>query len=734
MKTAIKIAIIAAATAFNFQLSTFNCSAQNIGINSTGNLPDASALLDVDAAPGNDKGLLIPRMTTAQMNAIAMPATGLMIYNTDCNVYDYYNGTAWVPFPSNASAPATPGVITGSTTPGCMATGVTYSITAVTNATSYYWTVPTGATVATGQGTTSITINFGSISGNVCVTASNACGTSSPSCTTITIPGPAQPSVITGTSPVCQGDNGVTYSVTNVVGVTYAWTYSGTGYTCASGCTTNAITANFSATATSGTLTVTPSNACGSGTAQTFAVTVNTLPAVPTAGTNTPSQTQIVWNWNTSAGATAYYYNTVNNFSTATNNGASTSYTQTGLTCNTADTLYVWAVNGCGNSAAATLTQTTSTCITPGIIMAWSGTLASIPTGWTLCDGTNGTPDLIDNFIKGAPPATDAGGTGGTLTHNHTGVTGTTNLTTGASGTATCGVNGNSCSWLANPQSHTHPYNHSHTISSASNLPPYYQVAFIMSTSSATSMTPDGIIAVWSGTLASIPANWMLCDGTIPTVNLLNLFLQGAPASTNPGATGGSATHDHGGTAVDNTLFTPLYSPNGTGNCGIGCASWGGNAPGQGHDHTYSHSHTVSSASNLPPYFEVAFTMANNATFIPSGLIAQWSGTLATIPAGWVLCDGSLSTPNLTNRFVKGVPNAITNPGTTGGSSASHDHSGVTGTDPGGTSSTNGATNGLAGGTSRMAVHSHSVPAHSHTISSDSNEPPYYEIAFIMKQ
>ena len=43
-----------------------------------------------------------------------------------------------------------------------------------------------------------------------------------------------------------------------------------------------------------------------------------------------------------------------------------------------------------------------------GSIIIWSGTVASIPTGWQLCDGTNGTPDLRDRFVVGARQ--DSGG------------------------------------------------------------------------------------------------------------------------------------------------------------------------------------------------------------------------------------------------------------------------------------------------------------------------------------
>jgi len=52
-----------------------------------------------------------------------------------------------------------------------------------------------------------------------------------------------------------------------------------------------------------------------------------------------------------------------------------------------------------------------------GTIVIWSGTVASIPSGWTLCDGTNGTPDLRDRFIVGAGKDYSVGVTGGEAMH-----------------------------------------------------------------------------------------------------------------------------------------------------------------------------------------------------------------------------------------------------------------------------------------------------------------------------
>ena len=55
-----------------------------------------------------------------------------------------------------------------------------------------------------------------------------------------------------------------------------------------------------------------------------------------------------------------------------------------------------------------------------GTITAWSGTLVDIPTGWVLCDGQNGTPDLRDRFILGAGSSEQPHAKGEADTHTHT--------------------------------------------------------------------------------------------------------------------------------------------------------------------------------------------------------------------------------------------------------------------------------------------------------------------------
>ena len=55
-----------------------------------------------------------------------------------------------------------------------------------------------------------------------------------------------------------------------------------------------------------------------------------------------------------------------------------------------------------------------------GTIVIWSGSIVDIPDGWQLCDGTNGTPDLDDKFVRGAGDLRPVGATGGFITHRHT--------------------------------------------------------------------------------------------------------------------------------------------------------------------------------------------------------------------------------------------------------------------------------------------------------------------------
>lgn len=116
-----------------------------------------------------------------------------------------------------------------------------------------------------------------------------------------------------------------------------------------------------------------------------------------------------------------------------------------------------------------------------GTIVIWSGTADNIPTGWQLCDGTNGTPDLQDKFVLGAGTNHAVGTTGGeenvTLTveqmptHSHLI---TESLITSSSGTYLGFAKGNASgvqSTVTVTTGSSQPHN---------NMPPYYALCYIM--------------------------------------------------------------------------------------------------------------------------------------------------------------------------------------------------------------------------------------------------------------
>jgi len=168
---------------------------------------------------------------------------------------------------------------------------------------------------------------------------------------------------------------------------------------------------------------------------------------------------------------------------------------------------------------------------------------------------------------------------------------------------------------------------------------------------------------------------------------------------------------------------------------------------------------TASAGTSTTQIATTAFVIANA---VPSGLISMWSGTIASIPSGWVLCNGSNSTPDLRNRFIIGAHSdtagvaytTVTGSNTqTGGSkdaiNVSHTHTATsTVTDPGHnhtyfggvlegaqndapaddrigeSSSTGTSTTGITVATSISTEGSSGTNA---------NLAPYYALAYIMK-
>jgi hypothetical protein len=169
---------------------------------------------------------------------------------------------------------------------------------------------------------------------------------------------------------------------------------------------------------------------------------------------------------------------------------------------------------------------------------------------------------------------------------------------------------------------------------------------------------------------------------------------------------------------------------------------------------------TAVAGTNTTQVATTAFATAAATAAFPVGGIIMWSGTVATIPSGWALCNGSNGTPDLRDRFIIGarqddagtaktnVTGSLTQ---TGGSKdaivVSHTHI-ATVTDPGHTHTQTGATLGPAAGSFAFNTGSGNVATQSTqsnttgvtvgisttgSSGTNANLPPYYALAFIMK-
>lgn len=99
---------------------------------------------------------------------------------------------------------------------------------------------------------------------------------------------------------------------------------------------------------------------------------------------------------------------------------------------------------------------------------------------------------------------------------------------------------------------------------------------------------------------------------------------------------------------------------------------------------------------------------------LPSGIITMWSGSIASIPTGWLLCNGTNGTPNLSDRFI--LASGTNAPGTTGGSNTI-------------TINNNTLSQVVQSGTgTTVAAH-----PHTHTTTPTDTRPSYYVLAYIMK-
>jgi hypothetical protein len=154
---------------------------------------------------------------------------------------------------------------------------------------------------------------------------------------------------------------------------------------------------------------------------------------------------------------------------------------------------------------------------------------------------------------------------------------------------------------------------------------------------------------------------------------------------------------------------------------------------------------TLQTLDNLYPILQTAPVATPS---LPTGAIILWSGSLGSVPTGYVLCDGNNSTPDLRDRFIIGAGSSYAVAATGGSADAiivSHTHT-ATVTDPGHAHTINGSFQGygspnISGTFSPSGTISTNTATTGITVTNAStgtsgtgaNLPPYYALAYIMK-
>ena len=198
-------------------------------------------------------------------------------------------GTWWA-YLANPRSPVAN--FTTNVTTACTNSNVIFSNASAGTFTTYSWDFGANASPATSTsagpinvqysttGLKTISLTVSSTAGSNTVTKTNFINVVSP---------PAAAGAIAGLTGVCQGQNGIAYSVASIAGATgYSWSIPN-GASIAAGTNTNAITVNYSAFASSGNISVSGTNSGCSGTASSSAITVNALPSKITSQTFTSS-------------------------------------------------------------------------------------------------------------------------------------------------------------------------------------------------------------------------------------------------------------------------------------------------------------------------------------------------------------------------------------------------------------------------------------------------------------
>ncbi len=273
-----------------------------------------------------------------------------------------------------------------------------------------------------------------------------------------------------------------------------------------------------------------------------------------------------------------------------------------------------------------------------GIIALFAN--ASIPIGWNFCDGTNSTPDLRNQYLKGATTNGDGGATGGLYTNIHPLVhTHSASSHSHASDTTSTPAG----SWVrrdSNPGSNTDMINYTHThtntvasatqniaagnptVTTAETVEPLYKKLLAVQKSTTPDAGSKGLIGLWLGSAASIPAGWVVCDGTNGTPDMRDYHVKIAHDTSEIGNTGGSNTHTHASQAHSHSSsgshVHSVTSPTISNEQEVGSGYHV--IPSHGHSFntdpvtaTYASANTTAdSASNEPPFLTTLFIQLNS--------------------------------------------------------------------------------------------------------------------------
>lgn len=241
--------------------------------------------------PGNVQTFSVPLVNGAAFYNWSLPAGASIVNGSGTNTIDvsfsgsYTGGNICVTSVSGCGVtsssrckalttqkPSVPNTISGQAN-GVCGSIFNYSVSSVAGATSYNWTVPVGATIMSGQGTTNISVSYNSslTSGLVGVSSVNSCASSN--ARTLLVRGiPAVPGSIAGNGSVCVSSLEM-YDMPIVAGATnYTWSVP-SGSVIEAGQGSSSILVTWGATG--GNVICTPSNQCGNSNSRTFAVNVS---------------------------------------------------------------------------------------------------------------------------------------------------------------------------------------------------------------------------------------------------------------------------------------------------------------------------------------------------------------------------------------------------------------------------------------------------------------------------